>query len=121
MSKSFLSFRRDDSAAYAGRLCDRLAAHFGKEQIFMDIDRIEPGEDFVEVIKDSIGASSVLIVLIGRQWGSLVDATGARRLDNPEDFVRLEVGAALDKKIRVIPVLVPYFRVNRMAYSRILR
>ena len=106
MSKVFLSYRRDDSAAYAGRLYDRLASRFGSGEIFMDIDHIEPGEDFIEIIKGDIRASNVLIVLIGRQWASLVDRTGSRRLDNPEDFIRLEVRTALDQGVRIIPVLV---------------
>ena len=106
MSKVFVSYRRDDSAAYAGRLYDRLSSRFGRGTIFMDIDHIEPGEDFVEVINAAIGASSVLIVLIGRQWASLMDHAGLRRLENPEDFVRLEVSAALEKGVRTIPVLV---------------
>lgn len=106
MPKVFLSYRRDDGAAYAGRLYDRLAAEFGTGQVFMDIDQIEPGEDFVEVIETNIGVSTVLVVLIGRQWTSLVDQAGSRRLDNPEDFVRLEVDTALERGIRIIPVLV---------------
>ena len=101
-----MSYRRDDTAPYAGRLHDRLAAQFGKDQIFMDVDRIEPGEDFAEVIERSIGAARVLLVLIGRQWTGVSDDTGARRLDNHDDFVRLEVVAALAREMRVIPVLV---------------
>ncbi len=106
MSKLFLSYRRQDSAAYAGRLHDRLAAHFGSDQIFMDIDRIEPGEDFVEAIQASVGTAGVMLLLIGPQWTTLRDANGVRRLDDPDDFVRLEVAVALERKIRVIPVLV---------------
>ena len=64
MSTIFISYRRDDSAPYAGRLYDRLSAHFGKGQVFMDIDQIAPGEDFVEVINRKVGACSIVIVLI---------------------------------------------------------
>lgn len=106
MSKIFISYRRDDSAAYAGRLYDRLAAHFGPGQVFMDIDQIEPGEDFVEVIKEKVGACSAAIVLIGKSWLSAADSQGNRRLDDPEDFVRQEITTALGRKIRVFPVLV---------------
>jgi len=87
-------------------LYDRLSERFGQGQIFMDIDTIEPGLDFVEVIEKAVGSCDVLIALIGRQWLTITDATGRRRLDNPEDFVRLEIATALDRNIRVIPVLV---------------
>jgi len=105
MSRIFISYRRDDSAGYAGRLYDRLSERFGQGQIFMDIT-IEPGLDFVEVIEKAVGSCDVLIALIGRQWLTVTDATGRRRLDKPEDFVRLEIATALDRNIRVIPVLV---------------
>ena len=104
-SKIFISYRRDDSAGHAGRLYDSLVAHFSREQIFMDVDAIEPGEDFFEVIENAMGACGVLVVIIGRQWLESADAHG-RRLDRSNDWVRLEVAAALEKKIRVIPVLV---------------
>jgi hypothetical protein len=72
--------------------------------IFMDIDTIEPGADFVEVINDKVGSCDALIAVIGRKW--VVDEEGRRRLDNPEDFIGLEISAALARKIRIIPVLV---------------
>lgn len=101
----FVSYRRDDSAGHAGRLFDRLSEHFGRERLFMDVDHIEPGEDFVQVIEAAVGSSAVLLVVIGRRWLTSGDMT-ARRLDNPNDFVRLEVAAALASNVRVIPVLV---------------
>lgn len=73
----------------------------------MDIDTIEPGLDFVEVIEQAVGSCDVLIALIGKQWLTVSDAKGRRRLDNPEDFVRLEIKTALARKIRVIPALIP--------------
>ena len=103
--KIFISYRRDDSAGHAGRLFDRLREHFGREQLFMDVDHIEPGEDFVQVIEAAVGSSAILLVVIGRRWLTSGDVT-ARRLDNPNDFVRLEVASALASNIRVIPVLV---------------
>jgi hypothetical protein len=106
VSLIFISYRRDDSAPYAGRLYDRLTQHFGKGQVFMDIEQIEPGEDFVEVIGRKVGACEVAVVLIGKSWLSAVDGEGRRRLDDPEDFVRLEVAAALKRNVRVLPVLV---------------
>ena len=105
MARVFLSYRRDDTAAYAGRLYDRLVAHFGANQVFIDIDQIAPGEDFVEVINQKVSETRALAVLIGRHWLDAADAEGKRRLDDPEDFVRLEVKAALDRGLKVIPVL----------------
>ena len=102
----FISYRRVDSAGYAGRIYDRLAAHFGKDAIFMDVDTIEAGLDFVDVLENAVQSCEVLVTLIGKQWLNIADETGKRRLDNPEDFVRIEVAAALSRQIRVIPVLV---------------
>ena len=106
MAKIFINYRRDDSAPYAGRLYDRLAGHFGHDQLFMDIDQIEPGEDFVEVIQEKLKAVQVAVVLIGKHWLDIADANGQRRLDNPDDWVRLEIVTLLERKIRVIPILV---------------
>jgi hypothetical protein len=101
----FVNYRRDDSAGHAGRLFDRLEGRF-PGRVFMDVDTIEPGIDFKDVIDQAVGCCEVLIVVIGREWLHLKDATGQRRLDNPNDFVRMEIGTALDRHIRVIPVLV---------------
>ena len=106
LSLIFISYRRDDSAPYAGRLYDRLTARFGKGQVFMDIDQIGPGEDFVEVIDRKVGACGVAVILIGKAWLNASDADGKRRLDDPEDPVHLEVAAALKRNILVLPVLV---------------
>ena len=113
MSRIFLSYRREDASAYAGRVYDRLVAHFGAGQVFMDIDQIEPGEDFVQVIDRKVGACETAVVLIGKGWLSASDGEG-RRLDNPEDFVRLEVAAALQRNVRVVPVLVGGAAMPRM-------
>ena len=101
----FISYRREDSAGHAGRLYDRLFAHFGPDHLFMDVDRIEPGEDFVQVIETAVGSCDVVLVIIGRRWLTAGDGN-ARRLDNPKDFVRLEIATALKRDVRVIPVLV---------------
>ena len=105
-AKLFINYRREDTAPYAGRLYDRLTAHFSGDQVFIDIDQIEPGEDFVEVINRKVSACDIAIVAIGPRWLSATDASGKRRLDDEEDFVRMEIVAALQRKIRVIPVLV---------------
>lgn len=101
----FISYRREDAAGFAGRLYDRLAANFGEERLFMDIDAILPGEDFVDVINRELDSCAVLVAVIGPNWLSAADAAGRPRLDNPDDFVRLEIGKALERNIRVIPVL----------------
>jgi hypothetical protein len=106
MDGIFISYRRDDSAGYAGRLYDRLAAHFGAERVFMDVAGIELGTDFVTAIEQAVGSCKVLIVVIGDEWLSTIDAAGRRRLDDPHDFVRLETSVALEREIRVVPVLV---------------
>lgn len=106
MDGIFISYRRDDSAGYAGRLYDRLATHFGGERVFMDVEGIEPGADFVNAIEEAVSSCRVLIVMIGDEWTHGTDAAGRRRLDDPNDFVRLETSAALQRGIRVVPVLV---------------
>jgi hypothetical protein len=103
----FISYRRDDASFPAGRLYDRLSGHFRQNQIFMDVDNVEPGADFLEVIKASVGSCEVLIAVIGKDWLSSTDKEGKRRLDNPDDFVRIEIATALERGIPVVPVLVP--------------
>lgn len=105
--KIFISYRRDDSSGHAGRLFDHMADHFGNEHIFMDVDTIQPGEDFRRAIENAVGSCDVVLVMIGRQWLTITDAQGRRRLEDPSDFVRAEVASALiNPKVRVIPVLI---------------
>jgi len=106
MEGIFISYRREESAGHAGRIYDRLRERFGKDRVFMDVSAIEPGVDFVEAIDRAVGSCAVLLVIIGRRWLDCTDAAGRRRLDDPKDFIRLEVGTALRRNIRVIPVLV---------------
>lgn len=102
----FISYRRDDSAFPAGWLYDRLCTHLGSAQVFKDVDSIDPGDDFFRVIEDAVGSCQVLLALIGDRWLDITDETGNRRLDDPEDFVRLEIEAGLRRDVRVIPILV---------------
>lgn len=102
----FISYRRDDSAAYAGRLFDILSAEFGPQNTFMDVDDIKGGDKFSNVIDRNLDVSDALLAVIGSRWLSVTESNGMRRLDNPDDFVRVEVGKALERGIRVIPVLV---------------
>jgi hypothetical protein len=102
----FISYRREEAAGHAGRLRDRLIARFGENQVFMDVDAIEPGLDFAEEIETAVESCQVLLAVIGKEWLTASDNEGRRRLDDPDDLVRLEIEAALKRKTRVIPVLV---------------
>jgi hypothetical protein len=105
MSKVFISYRRDDSAGYAHAVYRELLQHFSKDQLFMDVDTVEPGVDFVRVIEEAVGKCDVLVALIGKRW-AIPSGDNRSRLDDPNDFVRLEISTALERNIRVIPVLV---------------
>jgi hypothetical protein len=100
----FISYRRQEGSHLAGRLSDRLADRFGEGQVFIDVDTIEPGVDFAEEIFRAVAACKVLLVVIGPAWLTAADERG-RRLDDPDDIVRLEIEAALDRGVRVIPIL----------------
>ena len=102
----FISYRREDSRGFAGRIYDRLSDRLGSENIFFDVDNIAPGLDFVEVLTERVASCDALVAVIGKDWLASVDRTGRRRLDDAEDFVRVEIEAALKRGVRVIPVLV---------------
>ncbi len=107
MSGIFISYRRTDASGYAGALYQALTRRFGKKHVFMDIDTLQPGLDFGHALDEAVSTCDVLIALIGPGWSNAVDGNGRRRLDDPEDFVRIEIATALDRDgIRVIPVLV---------------
>ena len=101
----FVSYRRQDESHLAGRLYDRLVDRFGEGQVFMDVDTIEPGIDFAEEINRAVAACKVLVAVIGPNWLTATDEQGRRRLDAQDDFVRLEIEAALARGVRVIPIL----------------
>jgi predicted ATPase len=102
----FLSYRREDAAGHAGRLADNLLDRFGAGSVFMDIESIGVGADFTEEIDRAIADADAVLVLIGPAWLEATTESGTRRLDEPGDFVRREVEAALGSDLRVIPVLV---------------
>src|SRR5215469_4106373 len=112
----FLSYRREDAAPYARLLQFQLRERFPDAQVFMDLDSIEAGLDFAEVIQEAVDSCVVLVALIGRQWATLADEEGNRRLDNPDDYVRFEVQTALEQGVRVIPVLVDGARPLRQEH-----
>ncbi len=102
----FISYRRSDAGPYARLLQVQLAKHLPGTPIFMDLDSIEAGTDFAEAIKTGVESCFVLIALIGPKWLDLRDEGGRRRIDNPDDYVRLEISSALERRVRVIPVLI---------------
>jgi hypothetical protein len=104
-AKVFISYRREDSAGHAGRVHDRLAREFGRDLLFMDVDGIPLGVNFVKVLQQEVAKCSVLLAVIGRDWLNVRDEDGRSRLDNPSDFVRVEIAAALQRDIPVIPIL----------------
>jgi TIR domain len=106
MQNIFVSYRREDSSDVTGRIFDHLRTAFGEEHLFKDVDSIPLGTDFREVISAAVQKCDVLLVVIGEKWLEVKDETGGRRIDNPDDYVRLEISSALDRNIPVIPVLV---------------
>src|SRR5687767_9670953 len=106
MAQIFLSYRRSDSAYPAANLSDKLKAHFGKDSVFFDIDTIPLGVDFRTFIGNEVGKCDVLIAMMGNDWMGSADESGKRRIDDPSDFVRIEIESALKRDIPVIPVLV---------------
>jgi YVTN family beta-propeller protein len=104
--KLFICYRREETAAHAGRLYDALVAQFGEPNVFMDIE-LEPGIDFVDHIREVVGSCHVLLVILGPKWATLSDGADHARIADREDFVRLEVETALRRSdVRVIPLLV---------------
>jgi hypothetical protein len=109
----FLSYRREDAAPYARLLQHQLRERMPDVPVFMDLDSIEAGLSFAEHIREAVDSCAVMVALIGRQWTTITDEEGRRRLDNPDDYVRFEVQAALERGVRVIPVLVDGARPPR--------
>lgn len=106
MPSIFISYRRAESSAYVGRLYDRLVEAFGKPNVFKDVDNIPPGVDFRYVLAQAISRCDIVLVVIGKQWLSITDDYGRRRIDDPDDFVRIEVASALMRpNCLVVPVL----------------
>ena len=106
MEKLFISYRHDDSAGYVMALRKEMNQAFGAQNVFIDVEDIPVGSDFVKVIEDTLGRCIALLVTIGPLWLRAADSLGQRRLDDPRDFVRLEIATAILLGIPVIPVLV---------------
>src|ERR1700674_2573149 len=106
MPDIFISYRREDTSGYAGRLYDQVSAHFGRDHVFMDVAGLEPGSDFVDTIEKKVGTCDALIALIGKNWLTVKDDQNQVRLSRPGDFVSVEIAAALKRNVEVVPVLV---------------
>ncbi len=111
----FICYRREETAYPAGWLFDRLTDHFGQGKVFKDVDSIQLGDDFVEEITAAVESCAVLLAVIGRRWLTVTGEEGRQCLDDPADFVRLEIEAALTLGVRVIPVLVDQARMPSAA------
>jgi hypothetical protein len=112
-AKVFISYRRDDSAGYAGRVRDRLEHELGRDLLFMDVDAIPLGTNFSKVLHEEVAKCGVLLAIIGPNWPDARDENGNRRLDDPNDFVRIEIAAALQRNIPVIPILLDGARIPK--------
>ena len=104
--KVFISYRRHDDPGFTGRLHDHLIGRYGPENVFLDVDAIPPGVEFEALLTDWINQSDVLLVMIGKDWLREGSPNSGRRIDNPADFVRKEIEAALAAGISILPVLV---------------
>ena len=113
-NKIFINYRREDSIDVTGRLHDRLAQTFGHKNIFMDVVGIPAGADFVKYLSDQVAASRVFLAVIGPTWLDAKDESGGRRIDDPDDFVVIEIATALARNIRVIPVLIDGARMPKV-------
>jgi cold shock CspA family protein len=111
--KIFINYRRSDDAGFVQALFSRLEQAFLPEQLFMDVENIDPGLDFARVLEEQVAKCDVVLVVVGKGWVDSRDETGARRLDSPEDFVRIEIESALSHDKRLIPVLVGEARMPR--------
>ena len=105
MAKLFVSYRRRDTAAITGRLCDRLKERFGSDQVVVDIDDIPYGADFVTHIREELHRCDALLAVIGTNWRGRLPRK-EYRLDNPSDYVRMELQIALSQEMAVLPILV---------------
>ncbi len=106
MAGVFISYRRSDSDVAAGRLADDLSEIFGRDSIFRDVDTLEAGEDYTKALDHALDSCVALIAMIGPRWSDVTDDAAHRRLDDPRDWVRMEISRALDRGVRVIPILI---------------
>jgi TIR domain len=114
LPRIFVCYRRTDAPAHAGRIYDRLVERFGADNVYRDLDSTAPGADFAEVITETIGRCDALVAVIGRDWGAVTHQWRRRRPhDDSQDWVLREIAAALQRNVRVVPVLVEGARMPR--------
>ena len=111
MANIFINYRRQDSEGHVGRLYDHLAQDFLPETIFMDVASIDPGQDFVQALDEAVAECDIFLAIIGPQWLTITDDKGERRLDQWNDFVRIEIESAFKHQKRVIPILVGHAKM----------
>lgn len=109
----FINYRREDSNWNALALYNELLKYFSQDQLFKDFNTIRPGDDFEESISGALQRCDVLLVLIGPKWLEARDEAGKRRLEETDDFVRLEIGRALSRNIKVVPVMLDGTKMPR--------
>ncbi|MGZ8201373.1 MAG: toll/interleukin-1 receptor domain-containing protein [Methylosarcina sp.] len=102
----FISYRHSDAPGYVRALMCELRNAFGSQQVFLDMETIEAGRDFVEIIEQAVEGCEILLAVIGPTWLTVTNEFGQRRIHDPDDFIKLEIVAALQRKIPVIPILV---------------
>jgi Tol biopolymer transport system component len=102
----FISYRRSDTPDAVGRIYDRLIADFGKARVFKDVDSIPLGQDFRGHLNEIVGGCAAVLAIIGPRWTDIRNEAGQRRLEDPDDFVRIELEAALSRSVPVVPVMV---------------
>jgi len=106
MPKIFISYRRDDAPGWARHLFGDVKSEFGLDNVFIDVEALRPGDDFVDAIKERLSVCDVMLVVVGRRWLTSTDDTGRRRLDDSADVHRIELETAIAHNLRIIPVLV---------------
>ncbi|MEM9091383.1 MAG: TIR domain-containing protein [Cyanobacteria bacterium P01_F01_bin.53] len=113
MTRIFISYRRRDSGSEAGRIYDVLCTHFGRDGVFKDVDDIKAGDDFRNSIQEAVGQCQILVAIIGKIWLEIKDDSGKQKLENPDDWVRLEIETALKRDILTIPILLDGVRMPK--------
>jgi hypothetical protein len=113
----FLSYRRDDADAYAGRLHEVMAGAFGRDEVFMDMFSIRGGEVFSWTIQQAVAHASVVVALIGPKWLTIADSTGEPRLKSERDFVRRELSTAWDRRTTILPILLPGAEIPKLQWD----
>src|SRR5688572_14975702 len=109
----FLSYRRDDTQWLALKVFDELRGRYGRQNVFFDLEAVPTGVRYRDLIKERISRSSAFVLLIGKNWTSLTDEYGNRRIDDPLDPVRFEVKCAIQMGVPIIPVRVDGARMPR--------